>query len=330
MDEVEPAEDRMENYVRIAVVGRGAYGVCWLCRRKESQHREKVILKTIPLHGLSNEEEIAIMGEVMLLKKMRHPMIIGYYSYFKYDNTLAIVMQYAEGGTMERMIQEQRGEHFHESSVLDFFTQILIALHHMHSKSIVHRDLKTQNILMNKKRTLVKLSDFGISKELSTKSVASTVIGTPNYLSPEICEGRAYNQKSDVWSLGCVLYELLALRRAFDGDNLPSIVMKITKCSYSPIGDHATQEVRELVGNLLRLNEHQRPNVQELLTHPLVLPYTLRIHCDVGRVIVPENNKRRANSVMGGRLRITPSAQSLRPQERFPTKTPISLSNTLR
>ncbi|KAK6023963.1 hypothetical protein OSTOST_10236, partial [Ostertagia ostertagi] len=83
------------------------------------------------------------------------------------------------------------------------------------------------------KKTLVKLSDFGISKELTTRSLASTVIGTPNYLSPEICEGRAYNQKSDLWSLGCVLYELLELKRAFDGENLPAIVMKITKVSSS-------------------------------------------------------------------------------------------------
>lgn len=152
----------------------------------------------------------------------------------------------------------------------------------MHSKQILHRDLKTQNILLNKKRTIVKLSDFGISKELSTKSLASTIIGTPNYLSPEICEGnirlrfysffyfffvclvpfilllmisllicnlilliteqeqlnsrvlgRAYNQKSDLWALGCVLYELAELKRAFDGENLPLIIMKITKVRFS-------------------------------------------------------------------------------------------------
>ncbi|EPB71815.1 hypothetical protein ANCCEY_09095 [Ancylostoma ceylanicum] len=121
------------------------------------------------------------------------------------------------------------GVNFPEAQVLNYFTQILIALNHIHSKQIVHRDLKTQNILLNRKKTLVKLSDFGISKELTTRSLASTVIGTPNYLSPEICEGRAYNQKSDLWSLGCVLYELLELKRAFDGENLPAIVMKITK-----------------------------------------------------------------------------------------------------
>ncbi|RCN36173.1 kinase domain protein [Ancylostoma caninum] len=200
---------------------------------------------------MSPDEEKSMMGEVKLLQKMHHPMIIGYYDYFVFENQLAIVMQYAEGGTMERLVHEQKGVNFPEAQVLNYFTQvranmpnlqdsqaanadlyqILIALNHIHSKQIVHRDLKTQNILLNRKKTLVKLSDFGISKELTTRSLASTVIGTPNYLSPEICEGRAYNQKSDLWSLGCVLYELLELKRAFDGENLPAIVMKITKVS---------------------------------------------------------------------------------------------------
>ncbi|KAK6020652.1 hypothetical protein OSTOST_13691 [Ostertagia ostertagi] len=88
--------------------------------------------------------------EVKLLQKMHHPMIIGYYDYFIFENQLAIVMQYAEGGTMERLVHDQKGVNFPESQVLNYFTQILIALNHIHSKSIVHRDLKTQNILLNR------------------------------------------------------------------------------------------------------------------------------------------------------------------------------------
>ncbi|WKX91003.1 hypothetical protein Q1695_009672 [Nippostrongylus brasiliensis] len=134
----------MENYDKIRVVGRGAYGVCWLCRRKEDPLAQKVIVKTIFIHGMSADEEKSIMGEVKLLQKMHHPMIIGYYDYFVFENQLAIVMQYAEGGTMERLVQEQKGVNLPEAT-------ILIALNHIHSKSIVHRDLKTQNILLNRR-----------------------------------------------------------------------------------------------------------------------------------------------------------------------------------
>ncbi|VDK58515.1 unnamed protein product [Anisakis simplex] len=179
----------MDDYEKIAVVGRGAHGVCWLCRRKDDVFRQKVIVKTVSLDGLTPDEETAIMGEVTLLQRLHHPHIIGYYESFKTENVLSIVMQYAEGGTMDKMISDQKGVFFTEPQVLNYFTQVSIGLEYMHSKQILHRDLKTQNILLNKKRTIVKLSDFGISKELSTRSLASTVVGTPNYLSPEICEG---------------------------------------------------------------------------------------------------------------------------------------------
>eukprot|EP00080_Pristionchus_pacificus_P006467 PDM66487.1 nekl-2 [Pristionchus pacificus] len=179
-------EDKFE---KLRVVGRGAFGVCWLCKKKGEENAEKVIIKMIPLHGLSTKEEQEIKGEADLLRKMKHPMIIGYYDYFTCAESIAIVMQFAEGGTLENLIRDQRGVHFSEATVLKYFTQILLGLEYMHSLNIVHRDLKTQNILLNKKRTLIKLSDFGVSKQLNTRSVASTLIGTPNYLSPEMVEG---------------------------------------------------------------------------------------------------------------------------------------------
>lgn len=98
-------------------------------------------------------------------------------------------MEYADGGTMDRLIQERENVKMGQHLVLYYFTQITLALNYIHSKKILHRDLKTQNIFLNRKRTIVKVGDFGISKELSTRNVASTVIGTANYLSPEICEG---------------------------------------------------------------------------------------------------------------------------------------------
>lgn len=114
-------------------------------------------------------------------------------------------------------------------------------MEHIHSVNVLHRDLKTQNVMLNKKRTVLKLGDFGISKVLSSKITSgktvsvilvglssivillplplfSQVVGTPCYISPEICEGRKYHKKSDVWSLGCILYELATLKKAFEGE----------------------------------------------------------------------------------------------------------------
>ncbi|VDM42920.1 unnamed protein product [Toxocara canis] len=289
----------MDDYEKIAVVGRGAHGVCWLCRRKDDVFRQTVIVKTVSLDGLTPEEETAIMGN---------------YSYGGYrdyrnefqrpqtENVLSIVMQYAEGGTMDKMISDQKGVFFSEQQVLNYFTQVAIGLEYMHSKQILHRDLKTQNILLNKKRTIVKLSDFGISKELSTRSLASTVVGTPNYLSPEICEGRAYNQKSDLWALGCVLYELCELGRAFDGENLPSIVMKITRGKHGPISEHWSAELKRLIESLLDLNENKRPLLKEILTCPLVLPVCMSIHLDLGRLPAAPSRKSRPMGISNSKV----------------------------
>ncbi|VDN42276.1 unnamed protein product [Gongylonema pulchrum] len=235
---------------------------------------------------------------------------MGFFVFSQTENAFSIVMQYAEGGTMDRMISERKGVKFNESTVLNYFTQVAIGLEYMHSKQILHRDLKTQNILLNKKRTIVKLSDFGISKELTTRSLASTVVGTPNYLSPEICEGRAYNQKSDLWALGCVLYELAELRRAFDGENLPSIVMKITKGKYNPVSEHWSVELKQLISAILDVNEKKRPLLKEILTCPLILPVCLAINLDLGALPSSPSKKSRLTASSNSSILRTQPASS--------------------
>uniref|UniRef100_A0A0N5ARF8 non-specific serine/threonine protein kinase n=1 Tax=Syphacia muris TaxID=451379 RepID=A0A0N5ARF8_9BILA len=300
----------MDAYKKIHVVGRGAHGTCWLCIRKDDEFQQKVIVKTISLDGLNSDEETAVMHEVTLLKRLHHPNIIGYFESFKAEKGLSIVMQYSEGGTMDNMICERKGVKFSESAVLDYFTQVAVGLEYMHSKNILHRDLKTKNILLNKKRTIVKLSDFGISKELASRSLASTVIGTPNYLSPEICEGRYYNEKSDIWALGCVLYELCELRKAFEGNLLTALVVKIAKGQHGPISEQWSSDLKNLIRNILSVNESKRPTIKEILTCPLILSVCLSVHLDLGSL--PSGVKKRARQVYGfsGRtLRTIPSCK---------------------
>ncbi|VDD86563.1 unnamed protein product [Enterobius vermicularis] len=300
----------MDAYEKVQVVGRGAHGTCWLCIRKDDEFQRKVIVKTIPLDGMTADEETEVMHEANLLKRLHHPNIIGYFESFKAERGLSIVMQYAEGGTMDNMISERKGVKFSESTVLKYFTQVAVGLEYMHAKNILHRDLKTKNILLNRKRTIVKLSDFGISKELASRSLASTVVGTPNYLSPEICEGRSYNEKSDLWSLGCVLYELCELRKAFDGNLLPAIVMKITKGQYGPISDHWSEDLKTLIQRILSLNENNRPPMKEILTCPIILPVCLSIHLDLGCIRSSLKTRTRQGCSSGGRiLRIYPERE---------------------
>jgi len=214
------------------------------------------------------QREEAVL-EIHILKSMRHPYIITYRESFmdKTNRCLCIVMDYADGGDLYTRIAQQKkiGKPFTESQILDWFLQICLALKHIHSKRILHRDLKTQNIFLTSKGD-AKVGDFGISRVLqNTYDQAQTAIGTPYYLSPEICQERPYNQKSDIWSVGCILYELLTLRHAFDGNSLKSLVYKILKGIPPPISEAYSPEIRGLVSEMLIKDPNKRPSVRQIL-----------------------------------------------------------------
>ncbi|XP_036625079.1 serine/threonine-protein kinase Nek8 [Trichosurus vulpecula] len=272
----------MEKYERIRVVGRGAFGIVHLCLRKADQ--KLVIIKQIPVEQMTKDERLAAQNECQVLKLLNHPNVIEYYENFLEDKALMIAMEYAPGGTLAEYIQKRCNSLLDEETILHFFVQILLALHHVHTHLILHRDLKTQNILLDKHRMIVKIGDFGISKILSSKSKAYTVVGTPCYISPELCEGKPYNQKSDIWALGCVLYELASLKRAFEAANLPALVLKIMSGTFAPISDRYSIELRQLVLSLLSLEPSQRPPLSHIMAQPLCVRALLNLYTDVGSI----------------------------------------------
>eukprot|EP00960_Hanusia_phi_P047390 758381-Hanusia_phi.AAC.4 len=175
-------------------------------------------------------------------------------------------MEYADAGDLAQLLQNARGRPFKEERVLDLFVQICLGMHHVHSQNILHRDLKTANILLTK-QGIIKLADFGIARVMSSETdMAKTMIGTPYYLSPEICEDRPYNHKSDVWSLGCVLYELLTLRHAFEAKSLSALILKIIRGRFSPVSSSYSREVRSLVDAMLQNSPAARPSVANILS----------------------------------------------------------------
>ncbi|XP_074119814.1 serine/threonine-protein kinase Nek8 isoform X2 [Sminthopsis crassicaudata] len=233
---------------------------------------------------MTKDERLAAQNECQVLKLLNHPNVIEYYENFLEDKALMIAMEYAPGGTLADYIQKRCNSLLDEETILHFFVQILLALHHVHTHLILHRDLKTQNILLDKQRMVVKIGDFGISKILSSKSKAYTVVGTPCYISPELCEGKPYNQKSDIWALGCVLYELASLKRAFEAANLPALVLKIMSGTFAPISDRYSVELRQLVLSLLSLEPSQRPPLSHIMAQPLCVRALLNLYTDVGSV----------------------------------------------
>jgi len=174
------------------------------------------------------------------------------------------------GGDLAAKIKEAKGVNFPENLILDWFTQICLAMKHVHDRKILHRDLKCQNIFLTK-TNMIKLGDFGIARVLSsTRDNARTMVGTPYYLSPEIINGRPYSFKSDIWSLGVVLYELCALKPPFDANSLTFLAMKIVKGQYSPIPNQYSKELKNLVATLLQVDPSKRPSCNTILQYPII------------------------------------------------------------
>lgn len=272
----------MNNYEKIKIVGRGAFGTVFLCRQLNDN--KEVIVKQIPIEQLSKIDRQSTLNEVKVLSMLHHPNIIEYYSNFLQDQAMMIVMEYAAGGTLFEYIEEKASEEifFEEAEIAHLFAQIVLPIHLVHSRQILHRDLKSQNIFLTRNRDHVKIGDFGISKILASKSKAFTVIGTPCYISPELCEGKPYNQKSDIWAMGCILYEMCALKRAFEAPTLPALVLKIMRGNFHPIPSHYSPNLKQFVANILSVDPNSRPSLAELMSDPWLAPPLYRLPTTLG------------------------------------------------
>ena len=169
------------------------------------------------------------------------------------------------GGDLKSRINAQKGTLFDENLILDWFTQISLAVKHIHDRKILHRDLKSQNIFLNKDG-IIKLGDFGIAKCLNfTLDKATTYKGTPYYLSPEIVQNSPYSFKSDIWSLGVLLYEMCCLKMPYEGNNIATLSLMIINGIYSPLPSIFSEELKNLLNLLLCVNLEKRIDINGLL-----------------------------------------------------------------
>eukprot|EP01035_Chromulina_nebulosa_P019219 gene19219-25070_t len=271
----------MDRYDPIRVLGEGSFGKVYLMRDKVK--RNLLCIKVIKIKNIPKKEREATKMEVDLLRRLHHPNIVRYVDSFlsKNNETLCICMEYCDGGDLASQIKAARRNLFSESKVLHWFVQIALGLQYMHNNKVLHRDLKTQNVFLLGNGRLV-LGDLGISKVLDgTMDFAQTCIGTPYYMSPEIFKNKPYSYKSDVWALGCVLYEMTTLTHAFDANSLNGLATKIIKGRYPSINSKYSKYLRDLITEMLMTNPQQRPDLDNILKKVFIKKHIVNFFVDV-------------------------------------------------
>ena len=289
-------------YKIIEFLGEGSFGKAYLAQCDNDNN--KYVIKQIPLEGMSDEEKRETFNEAIILKKLDHPNIIKFKEVFlqrKPKPALNIVTEYADGGDLNKKIEKQKKVPFDEAQILDYITQICLALQHIHKKKIIHRDLKSGNIFLMKSG-IVKLGDFGIAKGLqSTWEKAKTLVGTPYFLAPEIITNKPYDAKCDIWALGVLLYELMTFRMPFNAVSLPLLSIKINRGVYKPPPSSYSSEIRDLLKKCLTVNPDQRPSIDDILKLPVIknrinnflkeVQYDQNLHSTMAKQYKEERNK---------------------------------------
>jgi NIMA (never in mitosis gene a)-related kinase len=273
------------------VAGTGAFGTTYRVVTRDGQEFAQ---KEVLLSGCSEGQVARLRREVEVLSQLRNVCIIEYIGSYESDGHLCIMMQWADGGDLQNLLRGLRGGRLPDDEVMRLFIQICLAVNYLHEHNFVHRDLKPANILLMKDG-VVKLADFGCARQLGSRELATSFVGTCPYMAPELFESeRSYDSKVDIWSLGCILYELYTFRAAFAGD--AAHIRALHAQHWVPDCDGVAQEARDLIRRMLTFNPADRLSARQILMMPFVRRYLLRFLEAAGLERLPLDAPRRQDA----------------------------------
>ncbi|TDH67224.1 hypothetical protein CCR75_000732 [Bremia lactucae] len=263
----------MDAYEQVRIIGKGSFGVVTQIVRKSD--RKMLVWKEVNYGAMSEKEKQLIVSEVNILRELRHPHIVRYLDRVidKQATRIYIVMEYCEGGDLGQFIKRKKreGSYIEEGFIWHIFTHIFLALKECHRhregnviRPILHRDIKPGNIFLDSNNN-AKLGDFGLAKELSSESrFAQTNVGTPYYMSPEMVNEMTYDDRSDIWALGCLLYEMATLGPPFDATNQLALAKKINAGKFNRIPSQYSEGLFQVIRWMLHRQRSRRPRIEDL------------------------------------------------------------------
>ena len=237
---------------------------------------DRVYVCKVILRDPSKGSTRTTLDEINVLSTCAHPCILAFIESFVQDDRLHLITEYMDFGDLEIELRKRRQQmkHFSESTVYFLFVQLCLAVEYLHRHNIMHRDIKTANVLLSR-LWLAKLCDFGFAKQSDMDvdgAVSTSRLGTPYYMAPEIWLGRPYSAKADMWSLGVLFYELLTLNTPFSSKSYTELTKLITTGEFAPITrEGVSPEALAVVRSLLVVDPDKRLSAKALLQTPVLL-----------------------------------------------------------
>ena len=261
----------MNDFQIINKLGEGAYSMVYKVKRIIDN--QIYALKKVKLLNLSEKEKENSLNEVRILASVKSNFVVSYKEAFfdEKDNTLCLVMEFADNGDLyQKIVSHKKSANFmEESDIWRIFIQLVKGLKALHDLKILHRDMKSANVFLFS-NGCAKLGDLNVSK-VARRGLGYTQTGTPYYASPEVWKDKPYDHKSDVWSLGCVLYEMITLRPPFRAKDMEGLFNKVCKGEINKIPEKFSDDLFQIVKYLLQVNSIQRPSCDQILQHPIIL-----------------------------------------------------------
>lgn len=254
------------DFKEISILGSGSFGKVYkVLRKSDNKH---YAMKKVNLGMLGAKERQNALNEIRILASIQDANVISYKDAFFDESSqcICIVMEYAAKGDLATYFTrlKRRNEYISEAKFLIFAFQIIRGLKALHEQKIFHRDLKLANIMVDSEGNL-KVGDLNVAK-VAKYGMALTQTGTPYYASPEIWQNKAYDEKSDIYSLGCIFYEMLSNRPPFEAIDMKSLFNKVIRGNFKAIGGTYSAETKSLVYSCLKMKPNTRPSCEDLLS----------------------------------------------------------------
>ena len=275
-----------KRYSYILQIGAGTSATVHLVH--DNEKNRKVAMKKIDSSEMKDTEKERVQKEVENMKSMKIPTFIEFYDYENDNDTQKIYMEYADQGTLENKIAKMKneGKDFTEEEIFDYLIDILLALYTLNTKGIVHRDIKSENILLKTDKindqnvTIAKLSDLGLGRQIEGVSGAYTTCGTAYYVCPEIAAGeKKYSYNADIWSLGIVLYELIVKNKPWFDPKMSTaeFFQFVVNTKYPPLPEGTDERLKYLVKIMLKKDPDRRPACEDILTLDFMYEKTVKL-----------------------------------------------------